>query len=223
MRDLLAQLPIHRQAAIIRRLVCRPAFERPEIPGIGRYRSPGDIRVLVAAETSTACPARRGFGKAMAPGPFKRPSRQRLYDCLVENFGPLCASCGESYGYVIDHDHIVGLVRGLVCLDCNQAVERCLHVDSAACRMASFLNEPPAFGLQVRYPARHRQRALDDVRQAILNFDPLDRRAWPSAIPAEWRWDVPPEAALSKVEKDWWRRHPNASELRGGPHEIWDQ
>lgn len=214
MRDLLADFPIHRQAAIIRRLVCRPGFERVEIPGIGRYRSADDIRVVVAAEGTASCSARFTLGKGEPPAPFKKASRQRLYTCLAEKFGPLCLSCGKSYGHVIDHDHILGLVRGLVCRDCNQAVERCLHADSVACGVASYLNQSPAFDLQLRYPARHHHRAIDDVRQAILGFDVFDRHVWPSSIPAEWSWVVPPEGALVGIEKQWWRRHPNAPELR---------
>lgn len=214
MADLLAAFPLHRQAAIVRRLVCRPAWERGEVPGIGRYRSAEDVRVVIAADGTTTCPPRFALDKGELPRPFKRASRQRLYDILVEDFGPVCVACGKRYGQLIDHDHVSGLIRGLVCRDCNQVVERCLHSNSAECGVANYLNAPPALDLQVRYPARHRQRAIDDVRQAILGFDIFDRSQWPSPDPAEWRWAVPDESTLVEVENDWWRRHPNAPELR---------
>lgn len=218
MTDLLGTFPLHRRAAIVRRHVCRPAWESGAPPGIGRYRSSEDIRVVIAADDTTSCPPRFTLDKGELPGPFKRPSRQRLYDVLVENFGAMCVACGNRYGQVIDHDHVSGLIRGLVCRDCNQVVERCLHSNSLECGMANYLNAPPALDLQIRYPARHRQRAIDDVRQAILGFDVFDQSRWPSPDPTEWRWTVPDESTLMEVENDWWRRHPNAPELRRSPN-----
>ncbi len=87
----------------------------------------------------------------------------------------MCLACRKRYGWVIDHDHISGMVRGLVCRDCNHVVEFCLHAGSEACHNARFLNEPPAERLQLRYPARHQQKSLDVVRDAILGFDIFDK------------------------------------------------
>lgn len=215
MGDLLRDFPIHRQAAIIRTFLCRPDFDRSGISGIGRYRSAGDIRAIVAAERTVSCPARRFTGDNVAAAVlFKDAARQRLYTRLVEHYGPLCIACGKNYGRVIDHDHILRLVRGLVCGECNHKIEHCIHVDAGACAVASYMNAPPAFDLRLNYPASHRQRALDDVRRAILGFDIFDRDAWPSPIPADWSWQVPSDEILVEVEIDWWRRHPNASEFR---------
>ena len=122
----------------------------------------------------------------------------------------MCMVCRKRYGWVIDHDHVSGMVRGLVCRDCNHVVELCLHAASAACHNAMFLNEPPAERVQLRYPARHKQKSLDAVRDAILGFDIFDKAQWPSPIPAEWHWVIPPESTLIEVRNDWWRRYPNA-------------
>jgi hypothetical protein len=216
--DLLAAFPPNRQAAIIRKYLCRVLAAGAEPPGLGQYRSADDIRVIIAADLTTACPAGMGndWGK---PGPFRKASRQRLYDALVEEFGPLCVVCRRLDGWVIDHDHITGMVRGLACRDCNQRVESCLHAESAACHMARYLNEPPAARLQLRYPARHKQKAMDVVREAILGFDIFDREVWPSPVPADWRWTVPDEEVLRAVEYDWWRRHPNTE---GCPRDLFE-
>lgn len=212
MSDLLAAFPPNRQAAIIWKQLCRQAPVPAEIAALGAYRTPNEIRVIIAAEATKRCGTRFRcpYGDGELPKSFKKLSRQRLYDALVENFGPLCAACGETYGRVIDHDHMSGLVRGLVCRDCNQAVERCLHADSAACRRARYLNQPPAAPLQLRYPARHRQRSIDVVREAILGFDIFDRDEWPSSVPADWSWTIPEATTLVEIRNEWWRRHPTA-------------
>jgi len=215
MSDPLGAFPKHRQPMVIRTLLCRRGSERVEIPGVGSsYRSSDDIRVVISVLGNRSCfePSSRDMGDL--PGCFKKVSWQRLYDILVDEFGPTCASCGQRYGHVVDHDHFSGLVRGLLCRVCNAWVDTCVHADSAECRYACYLNAPPAERLQLRYPASHRQRALDEVRRAIVGFDVLDRTTWPSADPTDWRWTVPDEADLSKVANDWWGRHPDAPEVR---------
>jgi hypothetical protein len=81
------------------------------------------------------------------------------------------------------------------------------------------LNEPPAARLQLRYPARHKKKAMDVVREAILGFDIFDREAWPSPVPADWRWTVPDDEVLRAVEYDWWRWHPNTE---GCPSDLFE-
>lgn len=217
MTDPLAAFPPNRQAKIIRKYLCRQGPVHEELVDLGDYRTAEDIRVVIAAESRVPCAPRLPYDTGNPPGPFKNASRQRLYDALVERFGPVCVACGEIFGRVIDHDHFSGMVRGLVCRDCNHVVELCLHADSAVCHRARYLNDPPARELRLRYPARHRQRAMDDVRQAILGFDIFDRNQWPSPTPAEWRWVVPRAEILAEVENDWWRRHPNAE---GYPRDL---
>ena len=215
MGDPLAAFPKHRQPMVIRTLLCRRGVERVEIPGVtSSFRSADDIRRVISALKERPCfgPLSRDLG--VLPGPFKKASRQRLYDILVDEFGPMCACCGHHYGHVIDHDHFSGFVRGLLCRVCNAWIDTCVHADSAECRYACYLNASPAERLQLRYPASHRQRALDEVRCAILGFDVLDRSTWPSAEPTTWRWAVPDEAELNAVATDWWDRHPDGSHVR---------
>lgn len=214
--DPLAAFPPDRQAAIIRRHLCRVGITMGEPEGLGEYRSAEDIRAIVEADPSTTCSSRVGndWGKR---GPFKQAPRQRIYDLLVEEFGAMCMVCRQLDGWVIDHDHISGTVRGLVCLDCNHTVELCLHADSAACYRARFLNEPPAARFELRYPARHKEKLLDVVREAILGFDIFDHDVWPSPVPADWRWTAPDEKVLRAVRNAWWRRHPNAE---GCPRDL---
>lgn len=216
--DSLAAFPPNRQAAIIRRHLCRVFVGEVEPDGLGEYRSAEDIRSIIAADLTTGCLTVTGNDWG-TPGPFKTVSRQRLYNILVEQFGPMCTVCRRRYGSKVDHDHITGMVRGLVCGDCNHTVEFCLHPDSAACHTARYLNEPPAARLQLRYPARHKEKSLDVVREAILGFDIFDRDVWPSPVPADWRWAVPDEEVLTAVRYAWWRRHPNAE---GCPRDLFE-
>lgn len=217
MSDVLAVFPPNRQAAIVRKFLCREGPVNAELAELGRYRSAEAVRAIIAAERSMSCGPRFRYDTGILPTPFKNASRRRLYEVLSAKFGPMCMACGEIYGRVIDHDHMSGMVRGLVCRDCNHVLEHCLHANSAACRRARYLNEPPAGKLQLRYPARHRERALDVVREAILGFDIFNRDQWPSPIPADWRWTIPDEATLHAVEIEWWKRHPTAD---GCPRDL---
>lgn len=90
MADLLTAFPLHRQAAIVRRLVCRPAWERGDVPGIGRYRSAENIRVVIAAGGTKPYPPRFTVDPGELPGASKKASRQRLCDILPEYSGPVC-------------------------------------------------------------------------------------------------------------------------------------
>lgn len=124
--DLLAAFPLHRQAAIFRKARVPPgAGEGCEVPGMGRYRSAEDIRVVIAVGGTSTYPPRSALDKGELPRPFKTASRQRLNDAPVKYFGPVCVACGKRYGQFIDHVQLSGLIRGSVCRDCNQVVERC--------------------------------------------------------------------------------------------------
>ncbi|WP_197507555.1 endonuclease domain-containing protein [Mycobacterium sp. ACS4331] len=133
-----------------------------------------------------------------------------MYSKLVDSFGTLCSVCELNYGVYIDHDHLDRGVRGLVCRDCNRFIEWCGHPDPASCRMAWYLNSPPAERMGLRYPASHKMRANDAVREVMLGFDIFDRTAWPSPYPCDWEWRVPPDAELKEIDLEWFRQHPGA-------------
>ena len=44
------------------------------------------------------------------------------YAALVKNQKGMCLGCGKSEKLCIDHDHITGKVRGLLCFSCNMAL-----------------------------------------------------------------------------------------------------
>lgn len=221
MTDPLATFPKHRQPMVIRTLVCRRGVERIEIPGVAAdYRSSEDIRTVLSVLRERPCFGSPSNDVGSPPVPFKNASRQRLYDALIDEFGPMCQSCGQRYGHVVDHDHFTGLVRGLLCRVCNTWVDTCVHADSADCEYAVYLNAPPAESLKLRYPASHRQRALDEVRRSILGFDVLERRSWPSSDPTDWRWPAPDRAQLTEVASNWWSQHPDAASRRRDQREA---
>jgi len=58
--------------------------------------------------------------------------RRRSYGELVEQYGDVCGICrrsetsktrsGELRRLAVDHDHITGKIRGLLCGDCNRMI-----------------------------------------------------------------------------------------------------
>lgn len=77
------------------------------------------------------------------------PMRTRL----VEIFGPACQACGVRPNECIDHDHNTGIIRGLLCLYCNNNIDLCRH--PSGCAYAEYLNDPPAYSLGLKHPKRH--------------------------------------------------------------------
>lgn len=64
------------------------------------------------------------------------------YNDLLQLQNGLCATCGETSedALVVDHDHITGKVRGLLCNPCN----RSLHKDSEwMLKAIAYLRTPP--------------------------------------------------------------------------------
>jgi hypothetical protein len=51
---------------------------------------------------------------------------QASFNALLENQGSVCATCGKndwsSHGPCVDHDHITGKVRGILCHNCNISI-----------------------------------------------------------------------------------------------------
>lgn len=81
------------------------------------------------------------------------------YEALYEAQGGRCAICQRATGatkrLAVDHDHVTGFVRGLLCKPCNRDVLGHLR-DSvmALIRAARYLLRPPAFAVigKVRAP-----------------------------------------------------------------------
>ena len=44
------------------------------------------------------------------------------YDAMVEGQGGVCACCRERTPQHVDHDHVTGVVRGVVCFRCNSGI-----------------------------------------------------------------------------------------------------
>lgn len=68
------------------------------------------------------------------------------HDDLLEHQGGVCAICDKPRPYElnVDHDHVTGYVRGLLCRRCNKLL-RDVRDDRAVLRMAAnYLDQPPA-------------------------------------------------------------------------------
>ncbi|MEU5218499.1 endonuclease domain-containing protein [Streptomyces sp. NPDC020807] len=166
------------------RLLC----SRPLPPGAPHWYTPGhrprELRLLadsvidpVHVELDLRCTAGMDYSDQMhnwPPPPAKTPSIRRLRMALIETLGPDCHLCGLYPGRMVDHDHITGRVRGLLCALCNKSADLCLHL--AGCPQAKYLNQPPAAHLMLDYPKKEEYRQKHhDAKVAILGFDPFDR------------------------------------------------
>src|SRR5699024_3690452 len=105
-------------------------------------------------DPSTVPPTRRCVylgGRSDWPPQARTDTRLgRCRQALIEAGGPDCHACGLRIGVVVDHDHITGMVRGLLCQHCNAWIDQCPHLDG--CPWADYLNSPPAAQLHLRYP-----------------------------------------------------------------------
>jgi hypothetical protein len=96
--------------------------------------------------------------------------RGRLRARLVAEFGSLCQACRRTPAFAIDHDHFTGCVRGLLCRNCNNLVDQCVHV--SGCLWADYLNHPPAAHLRFTVLNRPLSRG-DFARIDYLGFNPF--------------------------------------------------
>lgn len=84
----------------------------------------------------------------------KRASLKRLYGISLETYNEMfadqegfCAICDkhaseEKYALCVDHDHNTGVIRGLLCLNCNTALGK-FRDDADLLRAAlKYLGEP---------------------------------------------------------------------------------
>ncbi|AGL13724.1 endonuclease [Actinoplanes sp. N902-109] len=129
---------------------------------IGEPTDPGLVRSRHRCPIPADWPGYQGIDR---PG-----GRERAR--LVAELGAQCHLCQQSPGAILDHDHFTGLIRGLLCIGCNNNLEECLHV--TGCPRADYLNAPPAARLRLYYPQPDRLAKHDKElrRIAYLGFDP---------------------------------------------------
>lgn len=82
------------------------------------------------------------------------------YEAMLEAQGAGCAICGDpppdGVSLHVDHDHDTGVVRGLLCIRCNNALGALRESDELLLRGAAYVGRDPELdGL-----ARQRARAL---------------------------------------------------------------
>ncbi|MEU4607551.1 endonuclease domain-containing protein [Kribbella sp. NPDC023972] len=79
-----------------------------------------------------------------------------------------CHACDLRPGQIIDHDHLSGLVRGLVCRHCNTALGKCVHI--GAVRGA----QPPAsMALGYLLPPHTRRPAQGTATHRTVRPEPI--------------------------------------------------
>lgn len=69
------------------------------------------------------------------------------YGVIFEFQGGVCAVCGrppKKQALHVDHDHVTGKVRGLVCFNCNHRVIGRVRDPEVFRRAAAYLARPPA-------------------------------------------------------------------------------
>ncbi|MFT7022877.1 MAG: hypothetical protein ACJA07_001965 [Rhodococcus sp. (in: high G+C Gram-positive bacteria)] len=116
---------------------------------------------------------RVGSANGRWPGSLNHTELGSIRRILLDSFGEACQCCGSWPATVIDHDHVTGKVRGLVCVGCNMTVDDCCHV--SGCKYSDYLNDTPAstIGLDVLHPNRSRDRKHLASRIEKIGFDPF--------------------------------------------------
>jgi hypothetical protein len=126
-------------------------------------------------DPSTVPPLRRCTfvgGRSHWPPYLSGDSRMgRIRQQLIDLAGPLCHACGLGIGVIVDHDHFTGLIRGLLCSNCNAWIDICPHLQD--CPWTDYLNNPPAGQLRLRHPLEHGDREHHRARIEYLGIDPL--------------------------------------------------
>ena len=110
------------------------------------------VRPEIVPEYLRCEPEDRRWGTDSVAHTHRAPRMVRIVDELRSIQGLSCGACHKQLSTVIDHDHVTGMVRGLLCTPCNVAVDSCPHL--SGCPFAEYLNTPPA-PAGIRYP-RHR-------------------------------------------------------------------
>lgn len=96
---------------------------------------------------------------------------EEQWHALLEACSNHCSGCAKPFSSTrlpcVDHDHVTGLVRGLLCTACNYAVGERHDNATWFARIAAYLTTPPALAVigEVYVPGSigaHRQRGDDD-------------------------------------------------------------
>jgi recombination endonuclease VII len=105
--------------------------------------------------------------------PYQGPRARtgKLLTTLINALGPDCHCCGRFLGVYLDHHPFTGLIRGLVCQDCNSRVDRCPHLSD--CPFADYLNAPPALPLHLKYPRISATLRAHQTRVEYTGLDPF--------------------------------------------------
>lgn len=129
-----------------------------------------DAALVECAERCTSAWGRSSWPPIEAAG----HATGKLRTQLIAALGRECHLCHQALGSDVDHDHFTGQVRGLLCKPCNTGLDSCPHPSS--CPQADYLNTPPAWWLNLRYPKSvPRKGSLDDRRIAVIGLDPWAR------------------------------------------------
>lgn len=133
---------------------------------------PGEVDVL-SVVPARQCPA-AWWPPTLRRGVRKSKSLLELRRALITTFGRHCMICGYSWPSVVDHDHQTMLARGYVCGDCNTNLDSCVH--PSGCPYSDYLNNPPAFGLQLRYPKNYGRTNQPIYQIRVERFSQLMHR-----------------------------------------------
>jgi hypothetical protein len=159
-----------------------------------RFTLTGEILDMSNVAHALRCPLPPdGNTWASLIDPATTEGRQRMQ--LSRIFGHACVLCGSA-PVVVDHCHFSGMVRGLLCSDCNVRVDSCAHV--RGCRFADYLNAPPAERLTLVYAGKVKERAGDRERARVLGV--ASKAATP--IAELWNW-TPPRKPTADEQRRW--------------------
>lgn len=71
------------------------------------------------------------------------------HDAILDAQGGGCAVCGHTCPtgkrLAVDHDHVTGQVRGLLCVNCNKGIGHLRDSHVLLAKAAGYLTRPPAY------------------------------------------------------------------------------
>jgi hypothetical protein len=97
------------------------ANPQPYIDRVKKWQQENPERLNENRREYRRRPARQSADRA---GYLKRKYGMTIadYERMFEAQGRVCAICGEERTLHVDHDHVTGSIRGLLCFRCNQAI-----------------------------------------------------------------------------------------------------